>query len=187
MLSTLFYRHPRLNLLCIGLALISGAAALTSLSRAEDPALARRFGTITTFFPGASALRIEALVTEPIEARLRELHEIRTVESTSRTGASMIFIEFADEYGEDEVDAIWSKVRDRVAHAAGVLPPGASVPEVEDRTTTAITPSAPISATRSLMMASLRSSTTRSGSGILASVMQFSGSSIPGRRRRDRD
>jgi hypothetical protein len=30
------------------------------------------------------------------------------------------------------------------------------------------------------MMASLRSSTVRSGSGILASVMQFSGSAIPG-------
>ena len=66
MLSNLFYRRPRLTVLAAALVTISGLAALGSLARAEDPALARRFGTVTTFLPGASALRVETLVTEPI-------------------------------------------------------------------------------------------------------------------------
>lgn len=138
-MANLFYRNPRLTILAVMLTIIAGLAALGSLARSEDPAMARRFGSITTFFPGASALRVESLVTEPIEAELRELHEIVEIDSTSRTGVSRIMIQFGDDYGFGEVDEIWSKVRDRVSDAAGVLPPGTSVPEVEDQTSTALT------------------------------------------------
>ncbi len=138
-MANLFYRNPRLTILAVMLATIAGIAALGSLARSEDPAMARRFGSITTFFPGASALRVESLVTEPIEAELRELHEIVEIDSTSRTGVSMIMVEFGDDYGFDEVDEVWSKVRDRVSDAAGKLPSGTSVPEVLDRTSTALT------------------------------------------------
>ena len=57
-MSDLFYRNPRLTLLTIGLIAVAGLAALDALPRQEDPALARRFATITTFYPGASALRV---------------------------------------------------------------------------------------------------------------------------------
>jgi multidrug efflux pump subunit AcrB len=137
--ANLFYRNPRLTILAVMLATIAGLAALGSLARSEDPTMASRFGTITTFFPGASALRVESLVTEPIEGELRELHEIVEIDSTSRTGVSMIAIQFGDDYGFDEVDEVWSKVRDRVSKAAGGLPAGSSVPVVEDRTPTALT------------------------------------------------
>lgn len=139
MLSNLFYRNRRLTLLVIGLAAVAGAAALQSLARQEDPTLARRFGTVTTFFPGASALRVESLVTEKIEAELRELHEIRTLESLSRAGVSLINVEFREEVGFDEVDEVWSKVRDRVGDVEGELPEGATTPDVVDQTSTAVT------------------------------------------------
>ena len=139
MLRSLFYRNPRLTILTIMLILIAGVSSLGSLSRAEDPAMARRFGTITTFFPGASALRVESMVTEPIEKELRELHEIDEIISNSRTGVSVITIKFHDRYGYDDVDAVWSKVRDRVGDAAARLPSTAGVPDVRDRTSTAVT------------------------------------------------
>ncbi|RLE17257.1 MAG: AcrB/AcrD/AcrF family protein, partial [Actinobacteria bacterium] len=44
-----------------------------------------------------------------------------------------------DRYGYDEVDGVWSKVRDRVSDAAGRLPATAGVPDVRDRTSTAVT------------------------------------------------
>jgi len=139
LLRTLFYRNSRLTILTTVLILIGSISSLGSLSRAEDPAMARRFGTITTFFPGASALRVESMITEPIEKELRELHEIDEIVSTSRTGVSVITIALHDRYGYDEVDGVWSKVRDRVTDAAGELPPTAGVPDVRDRTSTAVT------------------------------------------------
>ena len=139
MLSNLFFRNIRLTFLVVGLLIVAGGAALHSLARQEDPTLARRFGTVTTFFPGASALRVESLVTEKLEAELRELHEIHTLESLSREGSSLIQIELLDEIRAEEVDQVWSKVRDRIDDAEGELPAGATPPEVEDRTSTAVT------------------------------------------------
>lgn len=132
-----FYRNVRLTVLVIGLVLVAGLGALQALPRQEDPTLARRFGTVTTFYPGATAQRVESLVTEPIEERLQELHEINEIESLSRSGVSVIRIELQDRFEEADVDEIWSKVRDRIADA--VLPPGVIPPEFEDQTSTAVT------------------------------------------------
>jgi multidrug efflux pump subunit AcrB len=138
-MTNLFYRNPRLTLLVVGLVLVAGAASLKSLARQEDPTLSRRFGAVTTFYPGASALRVESLVTDEIEKRLQELHEIQVIESTSRTGVSVIRVELEDEYDESSVDKVWSKVRDKVNDAEAELPPGVLPPEFEDQTSTAVT------------------------------------------------
>ncbi len=138
-MNDLFYRNPRLTVLALGLILVAGLAALQSLPRQEDPTLARRFGTVTTHFPGASALRVETLVTDKIEAELQELHEIREIDSDSRTGISFIRLELDEQYEEEDVDEIWSKVRDRVEQARGEFPDGVRPPVFEDQTSTAIT------------------------------------------------
>jgi len=137
--SNLFYRNPRLTALFLGLVIVAGLAALQSLARQEDPTLARRFGTVRTVFPGASALRVESLVTDKLEAELRELHEIREITSESRTGLSVLRIELDQHYEEADVDEIWSKVRDRIEEARREFPPGAGAPDFEDQTSTAIT------------------------------------------------
>ncbi|MGH0038491.1 MAG: efflux RND transporter permease subunit [Myxococcota bacterium] len=138
-MGDLFYRNPRLTALTVGLVLVAGLSALEALPRQEDPALARRFGVITTFYPGASAQRVESLVTEPIEDEVRELHEVKNVESLSRTGVSVISIELDDEYSESMVDDVWSKVRDKLGDAQAGLPDGVLPPEFEDKTSTAVT------------------------------------------------
>ncbi len=138
-MANLFFRNPRLAALLVGLILVAGFAALQALPRQEDPSLSRRFATITTFQPGASALRVEALITEKIEAELQELHEIVEIDSVSRTGVSLISVELADRFDDSTVDEVWSKVRDRLADTAAVLPTGVARPEFEDRTSKAVT------------------------------------------------
>ncbi len=135
----LFYRSFRLTLLSVGLVLVAGFSALHRLPRQEDPTLSRRFGIVTTFLPGASARRVETLVTDPIEEELGELHELKEIQSFSRTGVSLVTVELEDRYGEEDVDAIWSKARDRIEDARRRLPPEASSPRFEDRTTVATT------------------------------------------------
>ncbi|MBW2447310.1 MAG: efflux RND transporter permease subunit [Deltaproteobacteria bacterium] len=139
MWSNAFYRNPRLTVLFLGLVAVAGLSALQSLARQEDPTMARRFASVRTVFPGASALRVESLVTDKLEAELRELHEIREIDSDSRTGISSLHIELEARYNEEDVDEIWSKVRDRIEQARGEFPPGVGAPDFRDQTSTAIT------------------------------------------------
>ena len=70
---TIFFRLPRLTILIMLVILIGGVGAMFSLGRQEDPSLIERYGFVLTTLPGADAERMEALVTEPVEAALMEL------------------------------------------------------------------------------------------------------------------
>ena len=84
--STLFFRNPHLLALSLTILVIAGMSAMTSLPRIEDPRITNRNPLILTVLPGASAARIEALVTKKLEDELREVAEIKEIESTSRPG-----------------------------------------------------------------------------------------------------
>ncbi|MEJ2693643.1 MAG: efflux RND transporter permease subunit [Candidatus Thiodiazotropha sp.] len=126
----LFTRNVHLLILTILMILVAGISALMSLPRIEDPRITTRNAFVVTPFPGASAARVEALVSKKIEDRLRELSEIKTIESVSRSGISVIIIELQDWVGRDENEQIFSQVRDRLA--AADLPAGAGPPEFDD-------------------------------------------------------
>jgi multidrug efflux pump subunit AcrB len=129
-MTTLFYRIPRLTILVIALILAGGIGALLMLGRQEDPTLVERYGYVLVTLPGADAERIEALITEPIEAALMELPEVAELESISRAGVSQVSISVRDDISKSEVDEAWTLIRQQVDKARAVLPAGASVPEV---------------------------------------------------------
>ena len=84
-------------ILIVAFLIVSGFSAVNTLPRAEDPAITNRNASISTIFPGASAKRVESLITEVIENRLRQLNEIILINSTSRQGVSVISIELNEE------------------------------------------------------------------------------------------
>jgi len=133
MWSNLFFRNRRLTTLTIGLILVAGFSAISSLPRQEDPSLTHRFDSANTPFPGASAERVEALVTEKIEAALSEVNEIKQLISTSRAGMSTVAIQIEDSVTVDEMANVWSKVRDKLKDAEKDLPEGALTPYMLDR------------------------------------------------------
>ncbi|MGE0626041.1 MAG: efflux RND transporter permease subunit [Pseudomonadales bacterium] len=128
-----FYTNPRLSALLVLFVLLMGTTALLGLARQEDPTMTERWASISTFLPGATAERVESLVSEPIEIRLREIPEIRTIDSNSRAGYSLVGIELYDHVGPGENDVVWSEVRDKLAEVHAQLPAGATVPELEMR------------------------------------------------------
>ena len=137
-MSTLFYRNRHLLALSIAVLLVGGLSAAFTLPRLEDPRITNRFAVIVTALPGASAERVEALVTEKLEEELREISEIERIESTSRSSVSVVTVELAGTI--TETDTVWSKVRDEVADAELFLPPEASKPEINvDRAPPAFT------------------------------------------------
>ncbi len=127
-LSTLFYRNQRLLVLTIIIAIAGGVAAINSLPRLEDPRLNNRNAVVVARFPGASAERVEALVTERIEETLQEIPEIDTVESVSRAGVAVLNIELHGRI--TDVDSAWAKARDKLSEAD--LPDGLPQPELDD-------------------------------------------------------
>lgn len=128
-MSNLFYRNPRLLVLTVSLVLVAGLSSYVVLPRMEDPLLTERAANVNTFFPGADAERVESLVTEKLEEELREVDEIKEMRSSSRAGVSTIAIELRDDIYK--VDAVWSRIRNKLDDATPELPQGASDPEFE--------------------------------------------------------
>lgn len=130
----LLFFHNR-YLLGVTLVLIAAAgwASYQALPRTEDPVITNRDPMVLTYFPGASAERVEAQVTEPLETALKEIAEIKHVESTSRAGISVLAIELADEVNADTKEQFFSRIRDKIGEASRLLPSGADEPIFDGR------------------------------------------------------
>jgi multidrug efflux pump subunit AcrB len=125
-----FFTNIRLLILTIILIVAGGLAAYQSLPRQEDPELVSRVAVITTAFPGASAERVEALVTRVLEEELAEIEEIDIIKSDSRVGFSSMSVELADSIVDTA--PVWSRVRDEMNVAATRFPAGTSAPHLSE-------------------------------------------------------
>ncbi len=128
---TLFYRNSRLLILTIILIFVWGISSYLALPRLEDPELVSRNAVVKTFFPGADAERVEALITKKIEDELSEIEEINTYIATSSSGSSIINIELKDSITKERVDEVWSRVINKIDEIKPELPRGIIEPELE--------------------------------------------------------
>ncbi|MFQ3248539.1 MAG: multidrug efflux pump [Glaciecola sp.] len=130
---TAFFRRGHLLVLSIIIILVAGLSAVTSLPRLEDPRIDLRNVLILTAYPGASAERVEALVSDVLEDELRELYEIKEIKSTSKAGFSSLLVELQDWVDNSSNQQIFSKIRDSLENASARLPEGVSKPLLEDK------------------------------------------------------
>lgn len=133
MLARYFFRSSYLLLLTILLLVVAGGSAIQTLPRLEDPRIDLRNVVIITPFPGATAERVEALITDPIEDALRELYEIKQIKSTSRADVSLIQVELQDWADASTNQQIFSKIRDELKQLEPQLPAGALKPMLDDQ------------------------------------------------------
>lgn len=124
-----FYNYPRLVVLLLLLIVVAGAAALGTMPRLEDPHMKNRVAFVLTPFPGASAERVESLVTEKIEKKLREVAEVKDISSVSRLGLSFISVEMKDEV--EDVANVSSRLRDKLGEITD-FPEGVGKPVYDD-------------------------------------------------------
>ncbi|MGF1723966.1 efflux RND transporter permease subunit [Photobacterium nomapromontoriensis] len=119
----------RLLVLAVALLIVAGFSAISTLPRAEDPVIHNRYASVITYFPGATAERVEALITENIETNLRQLDEIKRLTSVSRPGISVVQIELKDTI--TDAIPVWSRTRDKLTDVEPLLAPGASSPSLD--------------------------------------------------------
>jgi len=130
--KSLFFDNRHLLFVAITIIAVAGLSAFITIARLEDPRITNRNPIVLTPVPGASADRVESLVTEKLEQALQEIPEIKNIESTSRSGISVLAIELQDDVTAGENDRIFSEIRDQLADAESQLPADAQPPELDD-------------------------------------------------------
>lgn len=123
-------RRDRVTAVAVLVLLAAGLQAYANMPRQLDPGFIIRTAQVRTFFPGASPERVEQLITDPIEEVVQEIPELDFVESQSRTGVSLIFVNVKEEY--TEMRPIWDDLRRKVERIATELPDGVQGPYVDD-------------------------------------------------------
>ena len=130
---SLFFRNGHLLVLSIMVLVVAGLSAINNIPRLEDPRIDTRNVLVITPYPGASAERVEALVTDVIEDELRQLYEIKEINSTSRSGTSVVFIELQAWVDNTSNEQIFSKIRDGLNNAKLSFPKGAGDSFLDER------------------------------------------------------
>lgn len=113
----------RITWMVLGTIILMGLALYSSLPRDSMPPYTVRVATIVSQFPGASPERVEQLVTDKIEKVAQELPELKEVNSTSRTGLSIVSVTLKDEVGPEDLQPVWDRLRRKLNGIKG-LPEG---------------------------------------------------------------
>jgi multidrug efflux pump subunit AcrB len=130
-MDTLFFRNPRVTILTLFVIVAAGLSALISIGRQEDPTITNIFATVTTVFPGADPARVEALVTTKIEEELKSIPEIAEIASTSSTAVSVVSVELEETIPAQNIEQVWSEIRDALNDAQREFPAGVLEPEFD--------------------------------------------------------
>jgi|TARA_B100001094_G_scaffold66517_1_gene62700 multidrug efflux pump subunit AcrB len=120
----LYLDRPRIFILAILFIFIGGLLSYDALPRQENPQLAERWGDVTAVLPGATPERVETQISDVLETALRELDEIKTLDSKSLSGVGRVGIEFKASVSSNQTDEVWAKVEDKITETNALLPPG---------------------------------------------------------------
>lgn len=123
-------KNSRLTILAILMITLAGIFTFLSYPSKEDPSIVIRNANVTAQFPGMSPERIEDLITRPLEEKIREIPEIKHIESDSKTGVSLIKVTIKDDV--DNLNLVWQSLRDKMGDVAPTLPSGTQGPVVND-------------------------------------------------------
>ncbi|NRA98069.1 MAG: efflux RND transporter permease subunit, partial [Planctomycetes bacterium] len=123
-------QRDRVTWVALAVIAIAGLFTYLDMPRAEDPGFTVRTAVVVTRFPGASAERVEQLVTDKLEKKIQEMPELERIQSQSKEGVSIIYVDIEEKY--TDMRPLWDKLRRKVRRAAADLPSGVIGPIVND-------------------------------------------------------
>ncbi len=133
-LAEVSIKNPLLSVIIILLALFGGWNAYQEMPRFEDPEFTIRNAIIFTQYPGASPEEVAREVTEPLETALQQMQEVKNINTKSSAGVSEITVEIKFEFSKtkEDLQVIWTKLRNKIDDAQSSLPQAALTPRVND-------------------------------------------------------
>ena len=117
--------QSKLTPLIVVACLLAGWLSLQITPREENPQISAPGASILISLPGATALEIEELVTNPIESIIKQIAGVDDIRSISRNSSSLINVQF--ETGQDKEKSL-IKLYDRVQGGVKLLPKGTHPP-----------------------------------------------------------
>lgn len=131
-LSAWALAHQPLIAFFMLLLMAAGVFSYEQLPRNEDPAFTIKTALVSASWPGASVADTVNLVTDTLEKKLQEIPYLDFVESETRAGQSVIFVNLRDDTPPAQVAGIWYQVRKKMQDIAPSLPAGVQGPSVND-------------------------------------------------------
>ncbi|NMP29142.1 efflux RND transporter permease subunit [Rahnella sp. SAP-1] len=114
------------------LLMAAGVVSYQSLPRNEDPAFTIKTAVVSAQWPGANVQDTLNLVTDVVEKKLQETPYLDFVESNTRAGQTVIFVNLRDSTPPAAVANIWYQVRKKMQDITASLPEGVQGPSVND-------------------------------------------------------
>ncbi|MFI3168550.1 MAG: efflux RND transporter permease subunit [Faecalibacterium sp.] len=120
-------KKPFTVLVGVIMVLILGIVSLTSMAMDLLPSISVPMLIVITTYPGASAEKVEADVTEILESSLGTITGVTEVTSTSAENYSMVQLTFED---DTDMDTALVKVSSAVQNITAYLPDDCGVPSI---------------------------------------------------------
>lgn len=109
-----------------------GTWSYLRLSRNEDPPFTIKTMVVAALWPGATPTDTVEYVTDKLEQKLEETPYLDRLDSYTKGGESVIFVNLRDDTPPKEVPQIWYQVRKKVTDILPSLPTGVLGPFFDD-------------------------------------------------------
>ena len=129
-LAALCLKNNRTAWVFFALLALAGVWSYWSMPRLEDPTFTIRQAVVVTAYPGAAPEKVEKLVTDKLEERIREMGEVETITSQSMAGLSVLYVNVYEHL--TDMQPIWQRLRNKVRDTIPNLPQGVRQPVVND-------------------------------------------------------
>lgn len=131
-LSAWALAHQQLVSFFMLVIVAAGILCYENLPRNEDPAFTIKTAVVSAQWPGATVDDTTRLVTDVLEKKLQETPWLDYLESETRAGSAVIYVNLRDDTPPQNVADIWYQVRKKMQDVASSLPQGAQGPSVND-------------------------------------------------------
>ena len=125
-------QHPALTRYLMLVLMAMGFAAYFQLAQDEDPPFTFRVMVVRAYWPGASAQQMAEQVADRIERTLQEVPYVDKIETYTKPGESLTFLNLKDSSPPREVANVWYQVRKKLGDARATLPVGVLGPFYND-------------------------------------------------------
>lgn len=131
-LSAWALAHQQLVSFLMLVIVAAGILCYENLPRNEDPAFTIKTAVVSAQWSGATIDDTTRLVTDVLEKKLQETPWLDYLESETRAGSAVIYVNLRDDTPPQKVADIWYQVRKKMQDVASSLPQGAQGPAVND-------------------------------------------------------
>lgn len=127
-LTELGLNKARFTVLLMISLVISGILLYVDFPKREDPEILIRTAIVDARYPGMTPERVENLIAEKVERKIREIKEVDEINTVLKTGSMRIYVNLKDEV--TDLDPIWQELRDKMGDVEREMPEGTRGPFV---------------------------------------------------------